>query len=751
MTTFRAWILRAAAVAAIALSAAPAFAQAVNLEGQARIKVSSVNGVRQMVILPPANQSPFWHAAGDVFGDVETGLSFGDDADCFVSLFARVTDPEDDALALTEPSGDWPAGCTPDYEAGEVNGTTTTPGTGTVTVRACEVDTPTNCDDWVVAWTVTPNADPPVLLSAIADKSGTQGVALTKNCGANFSGATSYSIPSAGSAGGLASSTGLSFNTSTCAFTGTPNSNDVGSRSIEVTATNAGGSIMDAFNLSISASPGDTFTISNSATPAAYSFNCATTSGCGPGDTIVIGAGVHANRTITFSNMIGNATNWITVRNDTAAGSRATIRTPSGRPRAGFKCQNCAYVKFTGFGGWSGQAAGRCGMTETPNGILDNGEVAIDSYEGQGCGIYFDGATNGPAQDMVLLQGWPRSPVIVEGMEMSGDWTCTANAQGQCSPADTNYTEAHGVNFNDKSVCENDPGVTTINGNQVRHNYIHNFNDTAMYLGANVGGCGGQVSEPTLVNLLIEYNVWDTIGEGGAKIKHVEGNDPTAAIIRYNWGRNGGGSTEATATGHNSLLFSCYEASCTVYGNRFEVTRNDTKTGSGLVCGIQHRPTSWGTQVCHFYGNTIIGTSGGGITSSRSTCTAKASGSCNASNDAPTAQMDFRVEYNTIVDAGQQSGNCVSAPSAVGAGYVRQNVCAGETAITGSNLTISGNSTGTVAFFEFQNSGSKDYRLKSTSPARNAGPASGCPTVDMILVTRPKGGLCDRGSYEFNE
>src|SRR5688572_29636698 len=103
---------RCAAVAALTLFAAHCFAQAVSLEGQSRIKTTPISGIRHMAAsAPPPNLAPFWHASNDENGAVEASLSFSEDGSCAVNLFSRVTDPEGDSIVLTEPFGDWPAGC----------------------------------------------------------------------------------------------------------------------------------------------------------------------------------------------------------------------------------------------------------------------------------------------------------------------------------------------------------------------------------------------------------------------------------------------------------------------------------------------------------------------------------------------------------------------------------------------------------------------------------------------------------------
>lgn len=572
--------------------------------------------------------------------------------------------------------------------------------------------------------------NPPVLVNPIPDQNAAQTVPYTFNFTSYFTGATSHTVSGLPAAGGLSES-------SDGVISGTPDSDDAAASPFQVTmcGVNGDGSTCDIAQFSVAAVPGDTFTISSSATPANYVFDCATTTNCGPGDVILIGSGTHVNRTINFKNLIGTAGSPITIRNDTTAGSRATIRLPSGRPRFGFQCDNCENVIITGLGGWSGQPAGECGVVDSPNGTQDGGEDAVDEHL-TGCGILFDGLTNGIAQDMVFLDGTKKN-ITIEGLEFSGDWS---------GPGDGAFVEGHGVSLNGKSVCLADAPNEYIENITVRKNYLHNIHDTSMYLGSNYKATCDGLEDNTLPlrDIIVEYNVWDTIGEGGAKIKRVLSSDPTDAIIRYNHGRNGGGSDAPQSSGHNSILFQCFEASCTVYGNVLDTTVTDGKTGPGLSCAIQHRPVADGTQVCHFYNNTIRNTSNYGVSGSRA----------DSGSYGTTAQIEMRVEYNTIVDAARDTGNCVNVGSAItGAGFVRDMICAGAvTSISaGSSIVQSANQQGTVAAQNFVNSGAKNFRLTSSSPARNTGGVGGCPADDADKETRPKGGTCDRGADEFTE
>lgn len=571
-----------------------------------------------------------------------------------------------------------------------------------------------------------PPEDAPTLVSPIPAQSATLSVAFQFDVSAYFSDPD----PITYSATGL-TSTGLSMSTAGL-LSGTPNATAVSSSplNVVVSATDNDGTTQASFAITVSNVPGDTFNIS--AGSGDVTFNCATQSGCGPGDTIVLAGGTHSSRQITFRNLIGTETSPITIRNDTAAGSRTRI-VSTGTKRAGIWCINCDHVVIDGLGGWSGQA-GRCGVVDNPNGVQDGTETAVDEHT-DGCGIFIDG-TSGAAQDGILFQELRRN-ITVQGVEIAGDWS---------GPGDSSYNEAHGVNTNDQDWCRNqntDPDTGSelwVENFTFRKMYMRNLHDTAMYLGPNLNiVCNGSTNNlHRQRNFIIERNIVDTNGEGGGKVKSFPGTDPLTAIIRYNRFRNGGGSDEGSADGHTNRMWDCFEASCTAYGNILDTTVVDTPNGPGMTCSMTHRPSSWGNQVCHFYNNVISNTQGHGINAVRS-----------SSAGASHAQVELQAEYNTIVDPALTSGDCINVGSTVtGSGFISNNICAGaDTGISGgTNVTKTNNRQGTEVSQAFVSS--SNFRLTSSSPARNQANGT-CPSADVDGNARPQQGACDQGADEY--
>ncbi len=115
-----------------------------------------------------------------------------------------------------------------------------------------------------------------------------------------------------------------------------------------------------------------------------------------------------------------------------------------------------------------------------------------------------------------------------------------------------------------------------------------------------------------------------------------------------------------------------------------------------------------------------------------------------------------RVEWynNTIVDS---EGNGAQVTSRMDRSVTIQNniiVGSGSADIsnsgTGSN-TVNNNETGSKSAQNFVNAGSDDYKLTSSSPARNNATTGFIASDDLDDRARPLGSAADRGCYEFVE
>lgn len=201
----------------------------------------------------------------------------------------------------------------------------------------------------------------PTLVSSIGPQSGTQAVAFSLSCGANFSGATSYSIA------GLQSGTNLSFNTATCALTGTPDADDVGNYTVTVTATNVTGSLDEPFSMSIIAPPsGNVLTIPTNGL-AYQTIDC---------DTFEAGGRVDAGDILQFDGTTygplsirdctaGTPNNPIVIRNDPTDAAPATIQRTNTNKSFVLQITNSTNVVLDGTGGYNngGTSTANCGTT----------------------------------------------------------------------------------------------------------------------------------------------------------------------------------------------------------------------------------------------------------------------------------------------------------------------------------------------------------------------------------------------------
>ena len=568
---------------------------------------------------------------------------------------------------------------------------------------------------------------PPTQTSSISNQSGTQGVAFSLYISGNFTGETSYS------ASGLPGSTGLSFSTSTGVLSGTPAAADVSASpyNLSMCGVNGDGSTCQSvqFTFSPAAGGGDTFTAPDVGNTTASTFNCASTNGAngspwasirtsgsgstpGPGDTILITSGERGKT--TFQNCHGSSGSLLTIAK-TSSATRLQINGTSGDV---LTLRDTSHIKVDGLVNWTGHGSG-CGFdtTDVRNPLTD-------------CGILIVGA----AENLVRFRG-ERRFITLQGVELDGTW----NGPGTSAGGTT------GIFANDQTYCASDHPGEWMEGLRLNHNYIHDTEGPSTYIGMNIsGGAAGSCFDDGDVlrqrDLEISYNYLSVSGSNGIHVKSIVSTDPTEALLHHNYVEGVGGSNSVSSQGANNRSLACFEASCTAWANVIDANVTDDPQGPGMTCAINNRPTSWGTQTCHFYNNVISNMQGHGINATRNG-TAFGGGS--------TPGINLQVEFNTIVNAGLGSGNCIQGNASGVSGVARNNICAGDTTIAG--LTQTNNRTGTPAAQNFVNLGALNLRLTSSSPARNGGTAAGCPDDDADGVTRPQGGQCDQGAYEFDE
>ncbi len=581
------------------------------------------------------------------------------------------------------------------------------------------------CDTSIDAYTPIDPPPPtaPTLVTQIANQSAQQGTAYSLSCSANWTGATSYALT------GLPASTGLSFNTSTCALTGTPSANDVGTRNLTVTATNAAGSTPDTFQFTASASQanGDVFLIATQSSTATRTFTCNNastgangaswssirTSGSGtqpgPGDTIVLDNGTH-HGVFKFTNCSGSDSARINIVNDTAGNGPAIFeKSISARGTFWFSCTNCVNVNLDGRGGWNG-SSGKCGV--------DPVDLSVDTAA---CGIQFTISTAGfqVPQSFVAWKG-TSSKYGVYGIEINSVGGIGGGVALDC---------------HDNGQVNGYSGTGTYGGEwiedvTVSQNYIHDHgvdSGEGMYCGSNAG----EDAWP-LRRWDISYNYVKSTARECINLKYArEGPN----YVRYNViedcsTANSGGQTRGINVTDGGDI--------DIYANVCKGT-NGPCISHIMNAGADDLDPGDGTFYSNIYNNIVYDTAGSAMSSG-----VYVEDNNTATSPRVTDQIIPTLIYNnTVVNA---SGAAISRTPARTC-TARDNVLAG-TNTTVSNCTDTSNTKGTVAAQGFVNSGSNNYELTVSSPACGASTNDAVPSVDYENEARDQDGHSDDGADE---
>lgn len=575
----------------------------------------------------------------------------------------------------------------------------------------------------ITAYTPTdPLPGAPTVVSAIDNQAWASGTAVSLSCAANFSGATSYSIPANGSAGGLPTGTGMSFNTSLCAFSGTPDSDDVGTRTLTVTATNAGGSVSSSFESAVSAAPpGDVFQINTQAGTTTRVYNCASastgaggttstngsawstirTSGTGsapgPGDTIVLQGGTHHGK-LQFVNCVGSSSGHLVIKNKTTDASPAIIEKSNGSG-GGFWLQitDSLYVDLDGRGGYSGHTSG-CGAQSpllTPK---------------TDCGIVWQFDASEPLPTSAVKINGTTSKYGIYGLEIDG----TGGTGGGVALDCHDNTQVNGYS-----------GTGTYTGSwiedvTVSENWIHDYGVTSgegMYCGSNA------VEDAFPLRFWrISYNYVDNTARECINLKYARQgpNYIDHNVVKDCASANDAGQIRGINVTDGGDVY--------IYDNI--VIDNKGNGISHIINGAVSADPLGPNFYLYIYNNIVI----------RSTGVAVYVESANSSQDQITP---VSIYNNTLVNP---VGNGITRSVASGTCEASDNI------ITDSATPVSGcgstnNRTGTTAAQNFVNSGSDNYELTSTSGACNNGSANGL-SEDYEGESRPQDGANDQGADE---
>lgn len=423
--------------------------------------------------------------------------------------------------------------------------------------------------------------------------------------------------------------------------------------------------------------------------PQQQRFDC---SPAKPGDTVTIPAGTRGP--LTIRDCKGSASNPIIVRNDPAGSGPAVLRRDAGSA-GGFilACNNCFGVEIDGSYKWKG----------APSGKTYGIKVTITGGEGPSA--------------FVRIGGTSRF-ITIRNIEVDGRWPALASG-------------GSGIRVNDTTVkSSKNPGLWR-EGILIEDNYVHNVKSEGMYVGPNY-----ENGELPLRDVEIRYNLVEDTGWDAINTKSMLSGDNSIHhnVIRRA-GKNGVSSKSSQYSGIKNI-----SGTVQIYNNWV-----DTTGQHGIVSWTQGGPKTSenrGPFAAQVWNNVIVDS--GALWRP---FMAKSYAIKIGAENGTERPVPF-VYNNTIVDS---RDGAINLNGNVGSGFIRDNIAAG----TGANPVISApgyvkltnNRVGSVAEMQFTDPGSRKFRLKITSPARNEG-GSDYPGTDFDDVKRPKDGAADLGAYE---
>lgn len=561
---------------------------------------------------------------------------------------------------------------------------------------------------------VDPGGGAPVLLNAIPNQNLVVGTPFSLSCSGNWSGTvTSYN------ASGLPGGSGLSFNNSTCQFTGTPDADDLAATPItpEVCAFNGAASSCTTPQFDVSIVPGDTFQIAAGVTAV----NCADHPSGGAvtpiddGDIIELAAGVRTNQ-LTISNCNGTLDNPIVVKNSPDGQTIFEDGNESGS-QFFFTITNSFGMMIDGTQAWTGKPAGSCGISKT---------LAWPTEGRTQCGIKMRIEAGGdPFYTTWLKFKGDTSGITVKGVEIDGTGGTGAGGIG--------------ISCNDNAEAYSPTGRQWRENIIITQNYIHNTGISSgegLYCGPNA-----EVGvEIPLRNIEVSYNLVEDTAREGINGKYWVGG---VNSVHHNVVRRSGA---ANSTNQNRNINITDGGNVDIYSNLSENARgegiqhvnngvdaSDTPTACGSACD--------GPFYSRIYNNFIVNAGASSADAEPAIEVNKGGGSINYS--------PIVIEFNTIINPDGDgirvsgwTGTCTARDN-----IVTQGVAAGDgqTMITG--CTNDGNTTGTVNSQLFIDAGIIDYELGVTSPACNAATFTS-QSLDYEDEARPQDGVRDRGADE---
>ena len=425
--------------------------------------------------------------------------------------------------------------------------------------------------------------------------------------------------------------------------------------------------------------------------------------GVRPGDVIEIAAGIHGP--ITFRNIVGSSDRPIVIRND--ASGQAVIRRAN--PSSG------GYVLK---------------LEASQHFVLDGSNIARDK-DGYPYGIkvtYASGATSSNKDAPLAFlktSGIGTSKFnncthfVVRSVQIDGGWP-------------TYSSNGTGISTNDHAFTRSAFPTAWQENFVIEHSDVRNVENEGMYIGPNFYKGGIPIR-----NVVVRYNNVENTGFDGIQVKSpLEGSN----LIHHNKLKMVGARTGADIQGQLSGI-SLLDGSGKIFNNYVERS-GDT--------AIQHwlggLPASFGPQPVEIYNNVVVDAGVTGATGNQGINSGHAP---TDRNGVETASVLPKIYHNTIVRP--RGWGIVIAKDSSAQSFVEDNVIvdAGDGAIRAPSIVnTSRNRTGSITQMQFVNPDGFDFRLRSASPARNAG-GDRFPPEDFDDNKRPKDGRADQGAFEY--
>jgi hypothetical protein len=308
--------------------------------------------------------------------------------------------------------------------------------------------------------------------------------------------------------------------------------------------------------------------------------------------------------------------------------------------------------------------------------------------------------------------------VTIRYVEIDGAWPAVAN-------------NGIGLMVNDHSVkLSAHPGAWR-EGIKIEHNYIHNTEGEAMYVGPNYG-----LGDLPLRNIEISNNLVEDIGWEGINTKSMYGGHNS---VHHNIVRRVGKNDEHASSTSQYEGINNVSGTVDIYNNWVEATGT-----TGIKLGSGDGPLEsegFGPFEVRVFNNVVVNAGG-----QWRSFMPPANGIALSAKAGVEKPIPY-IYSNTIVSSHNDGINLANN---AGNGYIKDNIVAESGGVpikSPAFITSTNNRTGAVSDMRFVDAGSKNFRLRTDSPARNQA-GSGSPEVDFDDVARPQDGAPDQGAFE---